>query len=112
MVQLQKYQASFFSSGIQIRAVILGSPEDSQKVKERAQTEIDIIADQDGSFIDQLGLRDNQGNPFTGEDVARPAKVLVSSSGKLLWFYYSENYRVRTKPKELLRIATKALSAK
>lgn len=112
MVQLQKYQASFLSSGIQIRAVILGSPEDSQKVKERAQTEIDIIADQDGSFIDQLGLRDKQGNPFTGEDVARPAKVLISSSGKLLWFYYSENYRVRIKPKEILRIATKALSAK
>ena len=110
MGQLQKYRSSFSSSGIDLCAVILGSREDVQKVKERAETDINIIADENGSFIDQLGLRDERGNPFTGEDVSRPAKVLVSSGGKLLWFKYSDNYRVRLKPKELLRITAKALS--
>jgi len=108
--QLQKLKSSFASTGIQIRAVILGSREDAQKVKKKAEVEIDIIGDEDGSFIDQFGLRDKQGNPFTGEDVARAAKFLVSSSGQLLWFNYSDNYRVRIQPRELLRITTKALS--
>ena len=111
LVQLQKLESAFSSSGIKICAVILGSKEDAEKVKEKAQTEIDILADQDGSFIDQVGLRDKRGNPFTGEDIARPAKMLVSSSGKLLWFNYADNYRVRIKPKELLSITVKALSS-
>jgi len=111
LVQLQKVKSAFESSGIELRAVILGSREDAQKAKDRARTEINIIADPDGSFIDQLGLRDKRGNPFTGEDVARPAKVLISSSGQLLWLNFSDNYRVRILPKELLRIAAKELSS-
>ncbi len=60
--------------------------------------------------MDQFGLRDAGGNPFTGEDVARPAMALISRRGKLLWAQYSENYRVRMDVDELLDHWIKSLS--
>ena len=70
-----------------------------------------MIPDTEGLLIDQLGLRDKGGNPFSGEDVARSAHVLVSGDGKVMWTNYSRNYRVRMKPEEILRIAKRALSS-
>ncbi len=60
--------------------------------------------------MDQFGLRHVGGNPFNGEDVARPAAALVSREGKLLWAKYSQNYRVRMTPDELLDLSVSSLS--
>lgn len=97
-------------SGIEILAIISGSPEDAEKAKKLSSAKFEIKADVHGSMMDQFGLRDSGGNPFTGEDAAQPATVLVSRDGKLLWAKYSQNYRVRMKPDELLRVAKEALS--
>lgn len=94
---------------MEILAIAAGSPEDAKKAKKLSGAKFEIRSDESGATMDQFGLRDVAGNPFTGEDVARPAALLVSRQGKLLWAQYAENYRVRTKVDRLLLLAKNAL---
>ena len=110
-MQLQKAYSEFKDAGIEILAIVAGSPEDAQKSKKLSGAMFEIHADESGQIMDQFGLRDIAGNPFTGDDVARAAILLVSSDGKLLWAKYAENYRVRMKVDNLLSFTQKALSA-
>ncbi|MCH2061938.1 MAG: hypothetical protein MK183_15050 [Verrucomicrobiales bacterium] len=96
---------------MEIRAVICGSADEARKLEQRSSTQIKVIADTEGLLIDQLDLRDKGGNPFSGEDVARSAQVIVSQDGKLLWTNYSNNYRVRMNAEEILSITKKVLSS-
>ena len=91
-------------------AIVYGTPEDAKKAKEVSSCDLEIWADENGAMMDQFGLRDIGGNPFSGEDTARPATLLVSSEGKLLWAKYSSNYRLRMKPGEILSAAKDILS--
>ncbi|CAM2065521.1 hypothetical protein SCOR_09075 [Sulfidibacter corallicola] len=59
-------------------------------------------SDGDLSLISPLGLRHKGGDPFTGGDIARPARLLVDREGRILWSNVAENYRVRPKPKTIL----------
>ena len=90
-------------------AIASGSAEDAKKAKSLSSANFVIMADEGGAMMDQFGLRDVGGNPFTGEDAARPAAALVSRQGKLLWAKYAENYRVRMNADELLELSKKAL---
>ena len=91
-------------------AIAAGSSEEAQKAKGLSSADFNILPDERGEIMDQFGLRHVGGNPFTGEDIARPAAALVSREGKLLWAKYSQNYRVRMTPGELLQLAKSALS--
>jgi peroxiredoxin len=110
-VQLQKGYLKFKDAGIEILAIVAGSPEDAQKAKKLSGASFELRADESGQMMDRFGLRDIAGNPFTGEDVARAATLLVSRHGKLLWAKYAENYRVRMKVDQLLLFTQKVLSA-
>ncbi len=110
-MQLQKEYSKFKDAGIEILAISAGSPEDAQKAKKLSGAEFEVRVDESGQIMDQFGLRDIAGNPFTGEDVARAATLLVSRQGKLLWAKYAENYRVRMKVDHLLLLAQNALLA-
>ena len=91
-------------------AIVYGTGEDARKTKEASSSNLEIWADENGAMMDQFGLRDIGGNPFSGGDTARPATLLVSSEGKLLWAKYSSNYRLRMKPGEILSVAQDILS--
>jgi peroxiredoxin len=91
-------------------AIAAGSAEDANKAQRLSSANFVIMADEDGLMMDQFGLRDGGGNPFTGEDVARPATALISRKGKLLWAKYAQNYRVRMTADELLNLSKKALA--
>ena len=38
-----------------------------------------------------------------GADVARPAEFLIDASGKILWMNLTEDFRVRTRPQQVLQ---------
>ncbi|CAM2005110.1 hypothetical protein APED_00480 [Acanthopleuribacter pedis] len=50
-----------------------------------------------------LGLRHEGGNPMDGSDIARPARILIDRTGRILWSDISENYRVRPLPEQILK---------
>ena len=91
-------------------AIVYGTAEDAKKTQKASSSDFKIWADENGAMVDQFGLRDIGGNPFSGGDTARPATLLVSRDGKLLWARYSSNYRLRMSPEEILRVAQAALS--
>ncbi len=42
-----------------------------------------------------------------GNDIARPAELLVDSSGNVRWVNLTENYWVRARPQQMLEAAKK-----
>ena len=41
---------------------------------------------------------------FGGADIARPAEFLLDADGKVLWLNLTENYKVRSKGEEILKV--------
>lgn len=93
---------------MQIVAVTVDPPDKLLKVKNKIDAEFNFISDPDLKLMDQFGLRHENGNPIGG-DIARPATLLVSKEGTLLWSFYPENYRIRPRPNDVLAAAKKAM---
>ena len=95
--------------GVQVIAICKGTAQDSQRTKNKTKGLFSFVSDLSGSFIDSLGLLDEGGNPFTGEDTARIGKMLVDKKAELLWFRFTENNRVRIASTELISNLGKAI---
>ena len=89
----------------------MDSQEDLAKAREKSGATYGFISDSGLKLIDQFGLRHEGGNPFGGNDIARPAVLLISKDGKLLWSHYADNYRVRPNPDEILTAAKAAMGS-
>jgi len=85
-------------------------PEDLTKVKTKSGAVFSFVSDPDGKLLDLFGARHVGGGP-TGEDIARPASVLVAGDGSVLWESFTDNYRVRPKPAALLSEISEMLSS-
>ncbi len=97
------------SLDVQVIAISKGTAKDSQKTKNKTTGLFTFVSDPSGSFIDSLGLLDEGGNPFNGDDTARISKMLVDKKKKLLWFRFTENNRVRIASTELISNLGKAI---
>ncbi len=75
-------------------------------MQDKVGIEFGLVSDQQLKLADQFGLRHPGGNP-AGGDIARSATVLVSRDGGVLWSHYTDNYRLRPRPNDILE-ATKA----
>ena len=93
---------------MQIVAVTVDPPDKLLKVKNKIDAEFNFVSDPNLKLMDQFGLRHEDGNPVGG-DISRPANLLLSKDGKLLWSYYADNYRVRPRPEDVLLAAKKAM---
>ena len=60
--------------------------------------------------MDVFGLRHIGGHPFKDADIARPASILISPAGELLWEKYADNYRVRPTADEVVAAVTHAMN--
>jgi len=101
-VKLENKIEELNSMGVQVIAICKGTAQDSQRTKNKTKGLFSFVSDPSGLFIDSLGLLDEGGNPFTGEDTARIGKMLVDKKAELLWFRFTENNRVRIASLELI----------
>jgi len=90
-------------------AVSVDMPDKLQKAKDKIGAEFRFISDPQGKLLDPFGLRHVGGNPFTGTDIARPAHLLVSRQGVLLWSHFTGNYRARLTPNTILAASHAAM---
>lgn len=44
---------------------------------------------------------------FRGADISRPAEFLLDADGKVLWLNLTEDYKVRAKAEEILKVIDK-----
>jgi peroxiredoxin len=93
--------------GVEIIAISPDPNERSQKVAEGLRLGYRFVSDGDLAVTRRYG-RVHAGAGPNGQDVPRPATVVVDRDGVVRWFSVSRNYQVRPDPDDVLR-AVRAL---
>ena len=62
-----------------------------------------FLSDADTAVIRRYGLL-HKGAGVDGKDIARPAELLIDPSGTVRWINLTEDFRVRARPEEVLRV--------
>jgi peroxiredoxin len=110
MVELQGLGAQLSEAeqaGVEIIAVSPDSNERSQTVADGLRLNYRFVADSDLAVTRRFGLVHPRGGPH-GEDVPRPATVVLDREGVVRWFSVTSNLQVRPDPDDVLR-AVRAL---
>jgi peroxiredoxin len=94
-------------AGIEVIAVSPDPSERSQELASSLRLGYRFVADRDLALTRSWGLVHPRGGP-EGQDVPRPATVVVDREGLVRWFSVSRNYQVRPDPDDVLR-AVRAL---
>ena len=89
-------------SGVEIVAVSPDPNEQSQKVAEGLRLGYRFLADRDLAVARCFGLVHERGGP-EGQDIPRPATVVLDRDGVVRWFSVSRNFQVRPDPGDVLR---------
>src|SRR5512145_778229 len=94
-------------AGVEILAVSPDPNERSQQVAAGLRLGFRFLADRDLAVTRRWGLVHPGAGP-DGQDVPRPATVVLDRDGVVRWFSVSRNYQVRPDPDDVLR-AVRAL---
>jgi peroxiredoxin len=94
-------------AGVAIVAISPDSNEQSQKVADGLRLGYRFLADRDLAVARSYGLVHARGGP-EGQDVPRPATVVLDRDGIVRWFSVSRNVQVRPDPDDVLH-AVRAL---
>jgi peroxiredoxin len=94
-------------AGIAIVAISPDANEQSQKLAEGLRLGYRFLADRDLAVARRYGLVHVGGGP-NGQDVPRPATVVLDRDGVVRWFSISRNIQVRPDPNDVRR-AVRAL---
>ncbi len=74
--------------------------------KQKTGLNISLLSDSNREVIAKYGLLHPKGG-YTGEDVSRPATLIVDKEGIVRWIRASTNLMVRPDPQEILEILKK-----
>ena len=110
MAELQGLGAALSEAeraGVEILAVSPDPNEQSQKVAEGLRLSYRFLADRDLAVTRRFGLV-HAGGGAEGQDVPRPATVVLDRDGVVRWVSVSGNVQVRPDPDAVLR-AVRAL---
>jgi len=93
--------------GVEIIAISPDPNERSQQVAQGLRLGYRFVSDRDLAVTRRYGLLHAGAGP-NGEDVPRPATVVLDRDGVVRWYSVSRNYQVRPDPDDVLR-AVRAL---
>jgi peroxiredoxin len=88
-------------AGVEVVAVSPDPNEQSQRMAEGLRLAYRFVADQDLAVARRYGLIHPRGGA-EGQDVPRPATVVVDRQGVVRWFSVSRNFQVRPDPADVL----------
>jgi len=89
-------------AGVEIVAVSPDPNEQSHKMAEGLHLGYRFLADRDLAVSRRYGLVHPRGGP-NGEDVPRPATIVLDRGGVVRWVSVSRNFQVRPDPGDVLR---------
>jgi peroxiredoxin len=99
---LQASLSEFEKRGVRLVAVSVDPVETNKRHREKIGVTFPILSDEKAEVIKRYDLLHAGG--FDGKDIARPAEFLLASDGTILWVNLTENYRVRVRGEELLKV--------
>ena len=94
-------------AGVEIVAVSPDPNERGQQVADGLRLGYRFLSDPDLAVARRYGLVHARGGP-EGQDVPRPATVVLDKNGVVRWFSVARNFQVRADPDDVLR-AVRAL---
>jgi peroxiredoxin len=89
-------------AGVEIVAISPDPNQRSPKVAEGLRLSYRFLADRDLAVARHYGLVHAGGGP-DGQDVPRPATVVLDRDGVVRWFSVTRNVQVRPDPEDVLR---------
>jgi thioredoxin-dependent peroxiredoxin len=95
----------FEAKGIQIVAISSDEKEPLVEMQRELGLPFPLLSDPDEKIIKSYGLLHAQGN--NGQDIARPAELLLDGDGVIRWLMFTDNLRVRVRPEDVLEAAAK-----
>ena len=93
--------------GVRPVAISVDTPSMSHDLCQRAGYTYSFLSDPQAEVIRRYDLL-HPGGGVNGQDIARPAEVLLDSSRTIRWANLTEDYRVRARPEQIIE-AAKAL---
>jgi len=88
---------------VEVFGISVDSPEDSRALRRRLGLEFPLLSDAGRELIDLMQIRYRRLNP-SGGDIAIPTVVYADRDGIIRWVFQTDDYRVRPRPEEILRI--------
>lgn len=99
---MEKNLEEFKKRGVRIIAISVDSPDTNRDHAAKQGYTYTFLSDEKREVIRQYDILHADGGP-TG-DIARPAEFLIDSTGTVRWVSLTENYRVRPKPEDILKV--------
>ena len=85
-------------------AISVDSPETSRNLMQQQGYTFTFLSDPNTEAIRRFDLV-HAGQGEGGHDIARPAELLVDSTGTVRWVHLTENYWVRARPEQVLEVS-------
>ena len=92
----------FTQRHIEIAAISVDSTDDSRKLSRAKGYTFPVLSDPAAEVIRRYGLLHPKGGE-DGQDIARPAEILIDSSGMIRWENLTGDIRVRARPGQVLQ---------
>jgi peroxiredoxin len=91
----------FHERHIEIAAISVDSTIDSRKLSEAKGYTFPVLSDPNAEVIRRYGLLHPKGGE-DGQDIARPAEILIDATGTIRWENLTDDLRVRARPGQVL----------
>ena len=85
-------------------AISVDSPETSRNLMQQQGYTFTFLSDPNAEAIRRFDLV-HAGQGEGGHDIARPAELLVDSTGTVRWVHLTENYWVRVRPEQVVEVS-------
>ena len=97
----EQHLNEFHQRGIEVVAISVDSPAESQKLCQSRGYTFPFLSDPKAEMIRLYGVRHANGRG-EGKDIARPAEFLVDAKGTIRWVNLTDDIRVRARPESVL----------
>lgn len=102
MRSLQESLPKFTGRNVRLVAISVDPVDETARLCQKQGYTFEFLSDVDASVIRRYDLLHAGGYP--GKDIARPAEFLLDPAGVVRWVNLTENYRVRTKGEDILKV--------
>jgi peroxiredoxin Q/BCP len=99
----EQHLKEFHQRGIEVVAISVDSPAESQKLCQSRGYSFPLLSDPKAEMIRQYGVLHAKGGE-EGKDIARPAEFLVDAAGTIRWVNLTDDIRVRVRPESVLSV--------
>ena len=99
---MEQSLGEFKKRGVRIVAVSVDSPETNREHAGKQGYTYTFLSDEKREVIRRYDLVHAGGGP-TG-DIARPAEFLIDAAGTVRWVNLTDNYRIRPRPDDILKV--------